>query len=70
MPIYRLSDLYLAAGKPAEKIFEEKMAPLITVERPRKVRESDEENLNQVLDKWINKQNEDFCERKKDEMTQ
>lgn len=37
------------------------MAPMITAERHRKVRESNEDSLNQILDKWINKQNEDFC---------
>lgn len=56
LPIYQMTDLYLATGRPVEKIFDERMSMYIHTERLRKVRESNTETLNQILDKWINKQ--------------
>ena len=67
-PIYRMTDLYLATGKPVEKIFEERMSQYIHTEKFRRVRQSNAQTLNQILDKWINKQHEDFYEGGKEEI--
>lgn len=51
-----------------ERIFEERMSMYIHTERIRRVRESNIETLNQILDKWISKQHEDFYEGGKEEI--
>ena len=67
-PIYRVTDIYYAADPYTERLYEDKIQYYIRNERPRKVKDSREEAYNQIIERWLNRENDEFNEQDKDDM--
>lgn len=69
-PIFRVTDVYYASDPYIEKIYEDKINQLLRSERPKKAKDLKGDGLMNILEKWKNRETNEFYEQDKDEITQ